>query len=708
MVKNNITGTLKLVVCLIILSASLTTGAETVNLQPTHDFIKKALSASSSFELLIDAETYAETSITRRTDPKKDNATQQREEILNLALQSFALFKRGLSLDPYKNENLPDIILAHKLFLGTSFADHFPTKMTQNQLLHQPQINQLWQLYKYQQHQHGLPMRLAQDSEMLKLELNAAQGKQKTLEVAPVPLQPEHLRRYASLMLNSGHRLIAREACERINILEIKDGLGNEIDLIDLTDDTARPAPKDWLGNGSGQVATLALLLFEPAPATGSTTSSLGIIYQVVIPRIERGFGQQALVIPEDVVDHLLQAADSASATALTPEFGTSKGYMLMLTRGNLPALSLLGRIDRASHSGCIYALDGGMSKIIDNPESSHAINLILKTAGIVAYYKSPQYANRKIVNKITLTSSTGSASDAEKDKFLTDAGDLKQNFTFQAMPPDSGAIEFAGLSWSGTASDVAGLSFSFMRARHGAEGEIPEAAPKMLEITRKVRDRLAAVAGSIPAGCHVNGITGDESINREPPEDRWLRAWSIRHGLPVGNELRKLLRLYKIIGAPLPETLSLRMPLLFRANFVNPRRPEGEHDMISGYWFDELELLVIADFDTDTGSPLGQFAAESVGLKGELAAENARIVLYDGFNFKNHGLRLAIPAENKAGDKLAAELDKHQIKPSEDGMMLENPESYRFFASISDRVCFILSEKDKPLQMRFAEEPEK
>jgi hypothetical protein len=229
-----------------------------------------------------------------------------------------------------------------------------------------------------------------------------------------------------------------------------------------------------------------------------------------------------------------------------------------------------------------------------------------------------------------------------------------------------------------------------------------------MLEIACRIRGRLASMTGELPAGCHVSGIAGDESINREPPEDRWLRAWALPRGLPVGNELRRLLRLYRIVGAPLPDKISRNMPLQFRANFVNPRRPEGEYDMINGYWFDELELMVIADIDTDSATRLGRFVTETLGLSQNLADTTARVVLYDGFNFRNHGLRLAIPADCKAIDAISAMLEKHQIRISEDGMMLENPEAYRIHASISDRVFFILAEKDKAPGWRRAEEPDR
>ncbi len=652
---------------------------------------------------------YAEISILKRASLESGADVHEKNEILfNEYLKSYSYLNNSLRLGPLKDDNHAKLIEAHRIALGTDIESVFLNRLLLKQLASAPKIEDMWQFWLFNSNLKNItePKPLPSDISLLKLELPTNNS---TIDSStfPVPAYPRDFLRYARIAFDKGNLHLAREAIERIIIMSVNSGLGNEIELIDLQKDTPRPLPEQW-SDQSSSVATVALLLVEKDQGVSSEKEiKLGVFHQVVMQKIKAGYANGNLLVPVDLIQRIIAFAKVSPQADFSPDFSRNNGFLLFLSKEEGEPLYLFGNLDKTGISGCLFLIANNRSFIIDDPECLYTLDLILKSLNVFSYLKSPEYSTRKIFSQIGMQSST-SASPLPDQGMNYLKGQIRTTFIYQAGAPDMEPIEYEGLQWVSTATDTPSYSFSWMRARHGADNEIPEAAPKMLEITRKIRERLAAVAGEMPAGCHVYGITGDESINREPPEERWLRAWSIRHGLPVGNELRKLLRLYKIIGAPLPDRISLRMPLLFRANLANPRRPEGEHDMISGYWFDELELLVIADFDTDAGSPLGRFAAESVGLKGELAAENARIVLYDGFNFKNHGLRLAIPAGHKAGDKIAAELEKHQIKPAEDSMMLENPEAYSFFASISDRVYFILSEKDKPLQMRIAEEPER
>lgn len=610
-----------------------------------------------------------------------------------------------LSSDPTAPDSYPKLAALYEKAHGTDSAPEIVERILLSLLHKEAEINLLWKFWstrndsiESQQKLDQLPL----FSPSFEFE-DYCRSRSSSKPALPFPFVPRDLAIFARISLLLDHKPAAREAIARLTALGQEQYLGSDNAIYMLKTSSERPDFSQTLGRQQNAIATASILLFKPDLKNTGEVFINGY-FRAGAAINTHDFRLLEKSVPADVFNFLFSQVVIAPPSSFTPEFTADDGCLLSLINTTGQEVFIFGQLREKRLSGVVYAMGNGLFKVIDSPEFFWAFNLLLHEIKIGDHTKTYEELKNARLLELKLGDKKPKQTFSET---LQASGSIILDGRYFSMPPSATApVIFDFYTWeSNYKQDNTQLSFSFFG---DGRKELPISSSDLLKAAKNLEQLLQASWGIKATNLCLFNLAENPGMISEPPEDRWLRAWSIRHGLPVGNELRKLLRLYKIIGAPLPDRISLRMPLLFRANLVNPRRPEGEYDMIGGYWFDELELLVIADFDTDTGSPLGRFAAESVGLKDDMAAADARIVLYDGFNFKNHGLRLAIPAANPAAEKITETLEKHQIKPAEDSMMLENPEDFRFFASISDRVYFILSEKDKPLQMRFAEEPEK
>lgn len=538
--------------------------------------------------------------------------------------------KVSYNIDPTEPENFEEFLELHKLFIGTTLESDLIERLIYGMLARRIAIKETFKLHKYlDQLGKIFPTRqyIPLNKRVLEVMIfsqaleNLAAEKELITQLNskdyPFPVLPDELFWYAKAMFKLGRTDLAREAIERyLNQCFYRSrALNSDDDLSFLYENVERPISSIPPTPEEHAFKSITGGIFGTNGYENGMPVHMTYLKTIFKPSGNKYAGKESQ-IPVDMIDFLIEQAKVSPELDFVPEFISKDGFYLVLYPYEGELMAFMGGMGVNCEFSYFYAMVDGRFRMLDTPEANYGMNMVLQESKILNNNHAGEIGYPDGENPIVEILKFSKPSENTEFKFsfppeFSQGGILTKGSDHKTWLPDQKAMfKAVQYTWDSRKKGYSKDPYSIINFNMQSSNTKIEQDRMLAILKENAEEAISALekfTGAKFDSCRVSNFSGHSFESGSLPKLNRLNGWAAIKGLPSWSSQREFFRLYQTLNLNLPANGQVNLPLKVGGSF-------GDIGL-SGYWFPEQKMLVVANFQMDLNSLPGRNLSEALGL---------------------------------------------------------------------------------------------